>query len=418
MGMDKVIEKKKGIRPKHIIWVVAALAFGFLLYKVMFTQTGSTFRAEKEKLTISTVEDGLFNDYITVIGQVEPISTIYLDAIEGGQVEERFIEEGTMVKKGDVILRLENRQLYQTILNSEAALAEKENYLRNTRINFETELIQSRKNILDSYYRLVRKQRLYEQYKTLFDDELISKEEYLQAKEDFEYEKNLLEINKMKAVNDSLIRVTSMQTLETDMKKMRQMLVLVRERLDNLNVKVPVDGQLGMLDAEIGQRINEGQRIGQINVLDNFKIKALIDEHYIDRVKRELPATFDRNGTNFNLSVRKVYPEVRNGQFEIDMVFEDTTPDNIRTGQTYHIKLELGESGKAILLPRGGFFQSTGGQWVYVLNGNETEATKRNIRIGKQNPQYYEVLEGLNPGEKVITSGYEMFGTNDRITFK
>jgi len=418
MGMDKVIEKKKGLRPKHIIWAVGVLVLGVLIYKVFFTQTGSTFRAEKDKLTISAVEDGQFNDYITVIGQVEPITTIYLDAIEGGQVEERFIEEGTMVKKGDVILRLENRQLYQTILNSEASLAEKENYLRNTRIGFETELIQSRKNILDNQYRLTRKQRTFEQYKALFNDELISKEDYLQSKEDFEYEKNMLEINKLKAKNDSLIRVTSMQTLEADMKKMRQMLVLVRERLDNLNVKAPVDGQLGMLDAEIGQRINEGQRIGQINVLDNFKIKALIDEHYIDRVKRELPATLDRNGTNFDLSVRKVYPEVRNGQFEIDMVFGETTPDNIRTGQSYHIKLELGESGKAILLPRGGFFQSTGGQWVFVLNENETEATKRNIRIGKQNPQYYEVQEGLNPGEKVITSGYEMFGTNDRITFK
>ena len=418
MGMDKVIEKKKGLRPKHIIWAVGVLVLGFLMYKVFFTQTGSTFRAEKDKLTISAVEDGQFNDYITVIGQVEPITTIYLDAIEGGQVEERFIEEGTMVKKGDVILRLENRQLYQTILNSEASLAEKENYLRNTRIGFETELIQSRKNILDNQYRLTRKQRTFEQYKALFNDELISKEDYLQSKEDFEYEKNMLEINKLKAKNDSLIRVTSMQTLETDMKKMRQMLVLVRERLDNLNVKAPVDGQLGMLDAEIGQRINEGQRIGQINVLDNFKIKALIDEHYIDRVKRELPATLDRNGTNFDLSVRKVYPEVRNGQFEIDMVFGETTPDNIRTGQTYHIKLELGESGKAILLPRGGFFQSTGGQWVFVLNESGTEAIKRNIRIGKQNPQYYEVLEGLNPGEQVITSGYEMFGTNDRITFK
>jgi HlyD family secretion protein len=228
----------------------------------------------------------------------------------------------------------------------------------------------------------------------------------------------MLEINKVKSKNDSLIRVTSMQSLETDLGKMRQMLVLVRERLDNLNVKAPVDGQLGMLDAEIGQRINEGQRIGQINVLENFKIKALIDEHYIDRVVRDLPATLDRNGTNFNLKVRKVYPEVRNGQFEIDLVFESTTPDNIRTGQTYHIKLELGESGKAVLLPRGGFFQSTGGQWVFVLNENESEATKRNIKIGKQNPQYYEVLEGLNAGEKAITSGYEMFGTNDRITFK
>jgi HlyD family secretion protein len=418
MGMDKVIEKKKGIRPKHIIWGVGVLVIGFLLYKVMFAETGSTFRAEKDKLTISNVEDGLFNDYITVIGQVEPITTIYLDAIEGGQVEERFIEEGTMVEKGDVILRLENRQLYQTILNSEASLAEKENYLRNTRINFETELIQSRKNLLDNRYRLNRKKRTFEQNKTLFNDELISKEDYLQAQEDFEYESNMLEINKVKSKNDSLIRVTSMQSLETDLAKMRQMLVLVRERLDNLNVKAPVDGQLGMLDAEIGQRINEGQRIGQINVLENFKISALIDEHYIDRVIRELPATLDRNGISFKLEVRKVYPEVRNGQFQIDLVFDGTSPDNIRTGQTYHIKLELGEAGKAVLLPRGGFFQSTGGQWVFVLNEDGTEATKRNIKIGKQNPQYYEVLEGLNAGEKVITSGYEMFGTNDRITFK
>jgi len=418
MGMDKVIEKKKGLRPKHIIWIAGGLAFVFLLYKVIFTENASTFRAEKEKLTISTVEESLFNDYITVIGQVEPITTIYLDAIEGGQVEERFIEEGTMVQKGDVILRLENRQLYQTILNSEAALAEKENYLRNTRISFETELIQSRKNILDSRYRLNRKKRSFEQNKALFDEQLISKEDFLQAKEDYEYEGNMLEINKVKAKNDSLIRLTSMQSLESDLVKMRQMLVLVRERLDNLNVKAPVNGQLGMLDAEIGQRINEGQRIGQINVLDNFKIKALIDEHYIDRVKRDLPASLDRNGTVFNLKVRKVYPEVRNGQFEIDMVFDGTTPDNIRTGQSYHIKLELGESGKAVLLPRGGFFQSTGGQWVFVLNQDETEATKRNIKIGKQNPQYYEVLEGLNAGEKVITSGYEMFGTNDRITFR
>jgi len=418
MGMDKVIEKKKGLRPKHIIWIAGGLAFAFLLYKVIFAENSSTFRAEKDKVTISTVEDGLFNDYITVIGQVEPITTIYLDAIESGQIQERFIEEGSMVQKGDVILRLENRQLYQTILNSEAALAEKENYLRNTRISFETELIQSRKNLLDSRYRLNRKKRSFEQNKALFDEQLISKEDFTQAKEDYEYEGNMLEINKIKAKNDSLIRLTSMQSLETDLVKMRQMLVLVRERLDNLNVKAPVNGQLGMLDAEVGQRVNEGQRIGQINVLDNFKINALIDEHYIDRVIRDLPATLDRNETNFKLKVKKVYPEVRNGQFKIDMIFDGTTPDNIRTGQTYHIKLELGESAKAVMLPRGGFFQSTGGQWVYVLNNDGSEATKRNIKIGKQNPQYYEVLEGLNAGEKVITSGYEMFGTNDRIVLK
>ncbi|HWS00763.1 MAG TPA: efflux RND transporter periplasmic adaptor subunit, partial [Prolixibacteraceae bacterium] len=309
-------------------------------------------------------------------------------------------------------------QLYQTILNSEAALAEKENYLRSTRISFETELIQSKRNILDSEFKVTRKKRTYGQYETLYKEELISKEDFLQAKEDYEYEVNLLNINKLKAVNDSMLRSTSMKTLEIDLGKMRQMLDLVHERLGDLNVKSPVDGQLGMLDAEIGQSINGGQRIGQVNVIDNFKVNAKIDEHYIDRVVRGLAATLDRNGANFNLAVKKVYPDVREGQFKIDLVFEGSKPENIRTGQTYHVKLELGESQKALMIPRGGFFQSTGGQWIFVVNEAGTEAVKRPIKIGKQNPQYYEVLEGLKSGEKVITSGYEVFGTNERLTMK
>jgi HlyD family secretion protein len=418
MGMDKTIERKKGIRLKHVIWGLGILLILFLMFKLIKSGQVSVFRAKADKITISTVEEDVFNDYITVNGQVEPISTIYLDAAEGGRVSERLIEEGAMVQKGDVILRLENRQLYQTILDSEAALAEKENYLRTTRINFETELIESRRSILDSKYKLTRKKRTYEQYQTLFDQGLISKEEYLQSKEDYEYEVNLLKINKVKASNDSLLRVTSMITLDNDLGKMRQMLQLVHERLDNLNVKAPVDGQLGMLDAEIGQSIGGGQRIGQINVLTNFKINAQIDEHYIDRVQRGLSATFDRNGTEINLTVKKVYPEVREGQFKIDMVFNGTSPENLRTGQTYNIKLELGASEKAIMIPRGGFFQSTGGQWIFVLNQAGTEAVKRQIRIGKQNPQYYEILEGLQAGEKVITSGYELFGDNDKIILK
>ncbi len=418
MGMDRVIEKKKGIQKKHFFWSAGILLVGFLIFKLIFGDHSSVFRAEKDQLMVSSVEDGIFNDYITVIGQVEPITTIFLDAVEGGTVEERFIEEGAMVKKGDVILRLGNRQLYQTILNSEAALAEKENYLRSTRISFESELIQSRRNILDSEFKVTRKKRTFHQYETLFKEELISKEDFLQSKEDFEYEINLLEINKIKARNDSMLRATSMITLETDLQKMRQMLNLVHERLGDLNVKSPVDGQLGMLDAEIGQSINGGQRIGQINVLENFKVNAKIDEHYIDRVIRGLAASLDRNGTNFNLSVKKVYPDVRDGQFKIDLVFEGPKPENVRTGQTYHVKLELGESQKAIMISRGGFFQSTGGQWIFVLNEAGTEAVKRQIKIGKQNPQYYEVLEGLKAGEKVITSGYEMFGTNERIVMK
>ena len=418
MGMDKVIEKKKGLRPKHIIWIVGGLAFAFLLYKVIFAETGSSFRAEKDKLTVSTVEDGLFNDYITVIGQVEPILTIFLDAEEGGKVEEKLIEEGEMVKKGDIILKLRNNDLNLSIMNSESSMAYQTNELRNTQIQMEQQKIQNKQQLLQIDYEILRLARNYEQQKALFDEELIAREDYLKAEEDYLRTKKNRELIFMKLVQDSIFRENQKIQMDQNLGNMHLNLKVVQQRREDLNVKAPVDGQLGLLDAEIGESISKGQRIGQINILDNFKVKALIDEHYIDRVKRDLPASLDRNGTIFTQKVRKVYPEVRNGQFEIDMVFDGTTPDNIRTGQSYHIKLELGESGKAILLPRGGFFQSTGGQWVFVLNEDETVATKRNIKIGKQNPQYYEVLEGLNAGEKVITSGYEMFGTNDRIVLK
>lgn len=418
MSMDKVLEPKKGLKRKHIYWGIGGLLFIVLLVKLIFGNTTSTFRTDKDRLTISTVEEGFFNDYITVVGQVVPIATIYLDAEEGGRVDKLIIEEGSMVKKGDVILKLENRQLYQTILNSEAALAEKENYLRNTRISFETELIQSKRNVLDNEYRLTRKKRSFEQNQSLFSEGLIAKEDYVQSKEDFEYEQQLLEINKIKAKNDSIMRSTSMITLERDLAQMREMFKLVRERIDNLNVKATVDGQLGMLDAEVGQSISQGQRIGQINVLTNFKVNANIDEHYIDRVNRDLVGSLERNGKNYQMVVKKVYPDVRSGQFRVDLVFADEMPENIRTGQTYHIKLELGESAKAIMVPRGAFFQSTGGQWIFVLNSDGTEAVKRNIKIGKQNPQYYEVLEGLQPGERVISNSYDTFGDSERIVMK
>lgn len=416
--MDKIIERKKGFQRKHIIWIVGGIVFLFLVFQLTMGDFKSVYRTEKERLSIGRVEEGIFNDYITLTGQVEPISTIYLDAVEGGRVMERLIEEGAMVRKGDVILKMENRQLYQTILDSEAALAEKENYLRNTRISFETEWVQSKRSILDSEYRLARKKRTYQQYQSLLNEGLLAREDFIQSEEDYQYEKRLLEINRIKERNDSTIRATSMMTLDLDLKKMREMLLLVRERIDNLNVRAPVEGQLGMLEAEIGQSITQGQRIGQINVLTDYKVTAMIDEHYVDRVKRELKASVDRQGSIHQLVVRKVYPEVRNGQFKTELVFQSDKPDNIRTGQTYHIRLELGESQKGILLPRGAFFQSTGGQWVFVLNSDGTEATKRPIRIGKQNPLYFEVLEGLMPGEQVITSSYELFGNHDRIVLR
>ncbi len=418
MGMDKVIEKKKGLKPKHIIWAVLAIAIGFALYNIVLGSSSSVFRAEKDKLTISTIEDGLFNDYITVIGQVEPIYTIYLDVEEGGKVEEIYIEEGEMIKEGDIILKLKNNDLNTQIMNSESQLAYHANELRNTQINIEQQQIYNKRSKLEIDLQVIQKERKYKQYESLFNEDLIAKEEYLQAKEDYNLSIKEKELTYEKFVQDSIFRSNQKKNMDESLDNMKLNLDMARQRLENLNVKAPADGQLGLLNAEIGESINRGQRIGMVNILTDFKINALIDEHYIDRVRRNLSASFERNNVNFNLTVKKVYPEVREGQFEIDMIFESDKPDNIRTGQTYHTKLELGESEKAILLPKGGFFQSTGGQWVYVLNENGSEASKRSIRIGKQNPQYYEVLEGLNPGEKVITSSYDLFGDNDKIVFK
>lgn len=413
--MDRKIEKKKGFKRKHLYWVIGGLAFAFLLYKAIFSSHTSTLKVEHDKITISKVQQGQFNDYIRVIGQVEPIATIYLDAEEGGRVKERLIEEGAMVKVGDVILRLENSNLHQDIMNSESNLAQKENMLRQTRINFENQRIETKRRLLESFYSIQKKKRHYEQQQALFSDKLIAKEEYLQAKEDYEYAERMQEINQLKAKNDSMIMVSEMKQLDTDLSKMRQTLQLVYQRLENLNVKAPVNGQLGMLDAEIGQSIGRGTRIGQINVLTNYKVQAQIDEHYIDRVRRGLEASFERQGKTYALTVKKVYPEVRQGQFRIDLVLGKDKPNNIRTGQTYHINLELGQPQQTVLLPRGGFFQSTGGQWVYVLDASGEFATKRSIRIGKQNPQFYEVIEGLKAGEQVITSGYDNFGDNEKL---
>ncbi len=418
MAMDRKIEKKKGIRPKHIIYGVIGLAVIFLLYIIIKDSGISSLRVDEEKITVEEVKYGDFDDYIRINGTVEPISTIYLDAEEGGRVEERLIEEGALVEKGDVILVLENRSVYMDIMNSESDLAQKQNYLRQTRINFENALIDSRRLLLNSGFDIIKKKRNYEQQEALYKDDLVSKEDYLTAKEDYEYAVQLREINKQKMNNDSIIRVTEMNQLTKELEKMTETLALVRERLDNLNVKAPVDGQLGMLDAEIGQSIGKGTRIGQINVLTDYKIEALIDEHYIDRIRRDLIATLDRQGQIFPLTVKKVYPEVRNSQFKIDLEFSGVRPDNIRTGQTYYLDLQLGLPQKSMLVSLGGFFNSTGGQWIYVVDPSGDFATKRQIRIGRKNPKYYEVLEGLDKGEKVITSGYDLFGDNDKLILR
>mgnify|MGYP001206566811 CR=1 FL=1 len=417
-AMDKVIPKKTGIQKKHFGYLAIGIAVIVLIYMAFFADRTSTYKVEKDKLIIETVIEDQFNDYITVPGTVEPISTIFLDAQEGGRVEEKLIEEGTMVKKGDVILRLSNPDLYLAILNSEGELAYKENMLRNTQITMEQDKLQIKRELVTISYDIERKDRNFHQNEILIKDNLISKEEYIRSKEDLEMAIQSKELFIERRIQDSIFRSVNVETMKNDLINMRKNLALVKDRVKNLYISAPVDGQLGLLTPEIGQNINKGENMGQINVLTSYKVTAQIDEHYIDRVRAQLDATLDRQNNKFNLTVRRVYPEVRNGTFKIDMIFRDSMPDNIRTGQTYYISLQLGQPKVSLLVPIGGFFQETGGQWIFVLDPTESFATKRNISIGRKNPRYYEVLEGLKPGEKVIVSGYETFGKNEKLILK
>lgn len=416
--MDIQLEKKKGLRPKHYGFIALALLIGFLAYDRIFNASVATYRTDIDKLSITGVVQGKFDDYITINGNVAPITTIYMDAYEGGRVTEKLIEEGTMVKKGDIILKLENINLYEQILNSESNLALKQNDLRSTRLNFDSRQFEGRRSLATASTDLQRLKRNFEQNDALYKDELISKEEYLLSKENYELSQQQYDIVKTQTLTDDELRKTSLTGLDTDLARMQKTLGMVYQRLDHLNVRAPADGQLGFLDAEIGQNITQGQRIGQVNVLTDYKIEADIDEHYIDRVKRDLVAVLERNEIEYPLRLRKVYPEVRNGRFKVDLVFTEEKPETIRAGQSYNIKLQLGHSSDALLIPKGSFYQSTGGQWIFVVSPDRREAHKRQIRIGKQNSKYYEVLEGLDAGEEVITSNYDTFGEAERIALK
>ena len=418
MSMDRKIEKKRGIKAKHIyIFSIAAVVLA-LSIKMIFGAQTSTFRAEIDKLNIAEVKDGSFKDYVSIVGMVEPKTTIYLDIEEGGKVVEKLIDEGEYVSKGDVIVKLVNNDLKLEILNTESQLAYQSNELRNTLINMEQQKISNKQQLLVIDTDIIRQKRKYEQNLMLFEKGFVSKEEYLQSKEDYELSRQDRELRYQRMVQDSIFRANQKIQMNSSLANMQQNLNMVRQRLENLNIKAPADGQLGSLDIEIGQSINRGQRIGQLHILNNFKVQAHVDEHYIDRVRRDLSASFQRNNQDYFLKTKKVYPEVREGRFKVDLIFDGTSPENLRTGQTYHLKLELGQPVDAILLPRGGFFQSTGGQWVFILDESGDFAIKRHIKIGRQNTKYFEVLEGLEAGERVIINNYESFGDNDRIEFK
>ena len=418
--MDKIIEKKTGWRAaftkKALPWWLGALLLVFVIYLIA-RPNNKTLRVDKDTVTISSAVKGEFNDYIRISGRVQPMTTIQLSPQEGGIVEKILIEEGSPVKAGDAILILNNDNLDLQILNSEAELAEKENILRNTQIQMEQQKLDVRQNVLEYGMQVDRLRRAYEQQKALYEDKLIAKEEYLKAEEDYRLAKQKYDLMAERSKQDSLYRGTQIDRMEESLENMQLNMSMIRRRKSNLIVKAPIDGELGLLDVVLGQSIAAGTKIGQINSVGTYKVEAQIDEHYIDRVIAGLEATFERQGETYSTVIRKVYPEVRDGKFKADFKFDGEQPDNIRAGQTYYLNLQLGQPEEAVIIPRGTFYQKTGGKWIYVVNKEGTKAVKREIRIGRQNPQYYEVLEGLEPGEKVITSGYDTYGDSDILVF-
>ena len=418
--MDKIIEKKTGWRvaftKKALPWWLGALLVVFVIYLIA-RPNNKTLRVDKDTVTISNAVKGEFNDYIRIGGRVQPMTTIQLSPQEGGIVEKILIEEGSPVKAGDAILILNNDNLDMQILNAEADLAEKENIQRNTQISMEQQKLDVRQNVLEYGIQVERLRRAYEQQKALYEDKLIAREEYLKAEEDYRLAKQKYDLVCERAVQDSLYRGAQINRMEESLESMLLNMQMIRKRKSNLIVKAPIDGELGLLDVVLGQSIAAGTRIGQINSVGTYKVEAQIDEHYIDRVIAGLEATFERQGETYSTVIRKVYPEVRDGKFKADFKFDGVQPDNIRAGQTYYLNLQLGQPEEAVIIPRGTFYQKTGGKWIYVVNKEGTKAVRREIRIGRQNPQYYEVLEGLEPGEKVITSGYDNYGDSDVLVF-
>ncbi|WP_302428104.1 efflux RND transporter periplasmic adaptor subunit [Leyella stercorea] len=415
--MDRQIEKKSFLR--RYAWYIAAAAalVAFLVWIVLGTSANTT-TVDVSDITISDVTRGKFDDYVRLNGQVLPIQVVQISPEEGGIVREKVVEEGTRVRKGDVILRLSNSNLDLQILNAEAELAEKQNLLRNTQVAMQQDRLNNRTEQATLDTDCDRKRRAYEQNARLYKERLISKEVYLQSREDYNLALRKQSLISQRLKQDSIYRHVQMAQMEDNLDNMRKNVLLVRDRKNKLEVRSAIDGELGLLDVELGQNIAAGQNIGQINDLSDFKVQAQIDEHYIDRVRPGLSASFSRDGKTYLLRVRKVYPEVRNGTFRTDFVFVGERPAQMRSGQTFYVELALGKSQQATLIPRGTFFQTTGGNWIFVLDKSGRKAYRRNISIARQNPQYYEVTDGLEPGERVITSGYEAFKDNEVLVIK
>ncbi|MDX1586696.1 MAG: HlyD family efflux transporter periplasmic adaptor subunit [Balneolaceae bacterium] len=417
-GMDKKREKKTWTA-KRIGMIVGGLAIvALFLYSFFLMDVRSTLNVDRQKLTISTVQEDSFQEFIQVTGTVQPIQTIFLDAIEGGVVQEVYRESGTMVNEGDTILTLSNSSLQLNVLNREAQLYDQINNVRNSRLNLEQNTLQLQEQLANAKSQKDILESQFQRQKQLVEKNLISQQDFEETKENFEYQKRRYELTYESYKKDSVQTITQLQQLNDSEDRMYRSLNAVQSILDNLVVTAPTSGQLSTIELNQGQSISQGERIGQVDILDSYKIRVGIDEYHLSRISTGLSGSFDFNGATHELVITKIYPVVNNGQFEVDMEFVNEPPSGLTRGQTTRIRLELGESSNAILLARGGFYQTSGGNWVFKVTEDGDRAVKQSIRLGRQNPEYFEVLSGLEPGDRVITSSYDTFGDNEVLNLE
>ena len=417
-SMDRIIEKKKWTAKKIATALAICLFIIFVVYLIFFSDKSRRLNVEAERITITEVRTAPFQEYIPISGTIEPIQTFFLDLSEGGQVVKIFVEEGAFLKAGDQIVKLDNPNLSLQLMNTQSSFMLAESQLRQTSLTFEQNRLYKENQLLDLEMRLLKEKRNWENNTALYNKNLISKNEYETSKEQYEYLVKSHELMKEVLNKDSLTNKQLLEQNEAIVENSKNYLRLVQSQLKNLTVRAPISGQLTSLKAEIGQSVSSGYNLGQIDNTDSYKIRAEVDEHYISRVHKGLNAEYEFGGGTHTLAIKTVYPQVANGRFIVDLVFTTKQPQGIRRGQTVHAKLELGELTEVLLIENGGFYSTTGGQWVFVMDKSGAFALKRSIRIGRQNPQYFEILEGLNPGERVITSSYETYGTAEKLILK
>ncbi len=418
MGMDKAIEKKVWTTKKilNITWI--SLLVIFILYLLFFRDKRSSLYVDKSQITIATVKADKFQEFIPVDGVVYPKNTIYIDAVQGGIVEIVFVEDGALLNEGDTILKLSNPNMELSFMEQETRIYDAINNLQNTKIGLEQNKFYRQKDIVDLQYQIDKTNTDFKRKKKLYADEVISNKEFEDAEREYEYTVRQLGISIQLKKLDSISAVSRSRQIDATMSRMQNNLDMLRANLENLYLKAPTAGQLSSFSVEIGETKSSGEHLGQIDMKDGFKLRANIDERFISRVFIGQPAEFDFAGSTYNLLIKKIYTDVTNGSFQVDLYFEGKEPTQIKRGQTLQLRLKFSSETDAIIIKRGGFYQETGGNWIYIIDPSGDFATKRKIKIGRQNTRYYEVMEGLEPGEEVIISSYDAFGDKEKLVFK